>query len=241
MKSLIKRLIEAYKERNLPNFFVPSQNLLEDEKDVQLITISLKKVLSCVNEIETFLSNIRQLNVSDYKVTDLSPELKTSINKEKSIEDIIFMFLSQFNSELISCCTPIFSGTQWDGGKPSIEIIINIKRIIRLIVLHQENSATTSSKVTSDEHIGVFSEILNFSIESAAKYFEVYKSILPKELPITKHEVKMTIEGKLFSHMDKNGTNNSNLMQNHSEKGENLHIVAFPCSLNNVCVFSSWL
>ena len=105
MKSLIKRLIEAYKERNLPNFFVPSQNLLEDEKDVQLITISLKKVLSFVNEIETFLTNIKKLNVSDFSVKDFSPELKTSINKEgHSIEDII----SQFNSELISSCLPVY-------------------------------------------------------------------------------------------------------------------------------------
>ena len=206
-KSLIERFTEALQKRNLPNFFLPSQNLFENEDLENDLEMSLS---DCYNEIEQFLKT-EHYTLMTFSVTDLSLEINTSINKSEDIPyNIMLMFLTELYHEFM---IPFFDKLPINYSSIFIikrrctikdywiPLTIKIKRIIRLIVLHQRHSATTSSTTTTDEQNNAFDEVLNYPIETAAKYLEIYQSILPERLPQKKDEV-MDTSRKLFSYLD---------------------------------------
>ena len=116
------------------------------------------------------LNNLH-LSIEDFSVTDLSLGVNTSLNKEEEIPRIIMsMFLTEFYHKFM---TPFFDDNfdlpyySKSGERYScllqdywIPFIIKIKRIIRLIVLHRQNSPTLLSSITIEDHNKAFREVL---------------------------------------------------------------------------------
>ena len=115
-KVLIERLIKAYKEWNLPNFFVPSQNLFEYETSKSSATEIVNKFNEIKNKPNT--SEIRSYNFTfDNKFNREEPvplltrlntlEKETNFpvldNKNKTTpQNISVMFLTEIYNDLLS-------------------------------------------------------------------------------------------------------------------------------------------
>ena len=210
-KSLIERLTEAYEKKYLPNFFLQKQNLLEHE-DVE----SIKEIL--INESRSLDMSRGEFcedpdELWKFKVTVLSNDTFSSYMKEQENEiipqNIMLMMLTEMYHELVS-------PKEYFEENFCLRLIIKIKRIVCLIVLHQKHSATTSSTTNED-----FSGIINVPIKSAAKYFEVYQSISPKdELPMSRKDLEkiLSFKSQFKSQEEIDGKQIIKLIQNYLGK-----------------------
>ena len=201
-KSLIERLIEAYEKKSLSNFFFQQQNLLDHEDVLSIKEILINESRSHDMSCGDFFEDPDELWRFQVTVLRSNETITDYIKKEESEiipQNIMLMLLTEFYHKLVSPKDHINESE--DLPRYWIIHIIKIKRIIRLIVLYQQNPATSSLTITSHQ-IRVFNEILNFPTESGAKYFKEYLSILPKkELPKSRNQIEQARE-QLFPRMN---------------------------------------
>ena len=162
-KSLIKRLSEAYKNVLLPNFFNPSQNLLESQiVKNPYIVIELKYLINeqpnwfYFDSPVTVLGKVLIKNYGEVRYVDL-PILDSEGNTIPP-GSIPFMLLTELYHDFL-LNLKAFSD-KWNAMEKITTKVIQIKRIVRLLQLQRRNDPDD----TVDDN-NLFEEILQLPVE----------------------------------------------------------------------------